>query len=106
VPGSQQGNVRLMMENSQQTDAPAAETKRTAELGTMAIADVLAEQVKHIDSDVNQVDEANLPGSPDEWEWAADAMNRVLNAVPTTPAVHLSSATTAGRRSRRATGAS
>ena len=30
----------------------------------MAIADVLAEQVKHIDADVIQVDEANLPGSP------------------------------------------
>ena len=39
---------------------------------TMAIADVLAEQVKHIDADVIQVDEANLPGSPEEWEWAAD----------------------------------
>src|ERR1700756_6014143 len=56
---------------------------------TMAIADVLAEQVKHIDADVIQVDEANLPGSPEEWEWAADAMNRVLDAIPTVPAVHL-----------------
>ena len=44
----------------------------------MAIADVLAEQVKHIDADVVQVDEANLPGQPDEWEWAAEAINRVL----------------------------
>jgi 5-methyltetrahydropteroyltriglutamate--homocysteine methyltransferase len=26
---------------------------------------------------------------PDEWEWAASAINRVLDAVPTTPAVHL-----------------
>ncbi|MFL5066315.1 MAG: hypothetical protein ACJ8ED_16870, partial [Xanthobacteraceae bacterium] len=56
---------------------------------TMAIADVLAEQVKHIDADVIQVDEANLPGSPEEWEWAAEAMNRVLDAIPTVPAVHL-----------------
>jgi 5-methyltetrahydropteroyltriglutamate--homocysteine methyltransferase len=55
----------------------------------MAIADVLAEQVKHIDAEVIQVDEANLPGSPEEWEWAAEAMNRVLDAIPTTPAVHL-----------------
>jgi len=55
----------------------------------MAIADVLAEQVKYIDADVIQVDEANLPGSPQEWEWAAAAMNRVLDAIPTTPAVHL-----------------
>ncbi len=39
--------------------------------------------------DVVQVDEANLPGSPDEWQWAAAAINRVLDAVKTTPAVHL-----------------
>jgi 5-methyltetrahydropteroyltriglutamate--homocysteine methyltransferase len=55
----------------------------------MAIADALAVQVKHLDADVVQVDEANLPGSPDEWEWAAEAMNRVLDAVKTAPAVHL-----------------
>ena len=55
----------------------------------MAIADVLAEQVKYIDAEVIQVDEANLPGSPEEWSWAAEAMNRVLDAIPTTPAVHL-----------------
>jgi 5-methyltetrahydropteroyltriglutamate--homocysteine methyltransferase len=56
---------------------------------TMAIADALAAQVPHLDADVVQVDEANLPGSPDEWEWAAAAMNRVLDAVKTLPAVHL-----------------
>jgi 5-methyltetrahydropteroyltriglutamate--homocysteine methyltransferase len=55
----------------------------------MAIADALAEQVKHLDADVVQIDEANLPGSPDEWTWAAAAMNRVLDAVKTVPAVHL-----------------
>jgi len=55
----------------------------------MAIADALAEQVRHLDADVVQVDEANLPGSPDEWQWAAAAINRVLDAVKTTPAVHL-----------------
>ncbi|UCE30144.1 MAG: cobalamin-independent methionine synthase II family protein [Burkholderiales bacterium] len=54
-----------------------------------ALADVLANQVRHLDADVVQVDEANLPGSPDEWEWAASAINRVLDAVRTTPAVHL-----------------
>jgi 5-methyltetrahydropteroyltriglutamate--homocysteine methyltransferase len=55
----------------------------------MAIAKALAEQVRHIDADIVQVDEANLPGSPDEWTWAAEAMNVVLDAVKTTPAVHL-----------------
>jgi 5-methyltetrahydropteroyltriglutamate--homocysteine methyltransferase len=54
-----------------------------------AIADALAEQVKHLNADIVQLDEANLPGSPEEWEWAASAMNRVLDAVPSTPAVHL-----------------
>jgi 5-methyltetrahydropteroyltriglutamate--homocysteine methyltransferase len=55
----------------------------------MAIADTFAEQIRHLDADVVQIDEANLPGSPDEWEWAAEAINRMLTAVKTTPAVHL-----------------
>ncbi|GMV00724.1 MAG: hypothetical protein AMXMBFR52_03800 [Burkholderiales bacterium] len=54
-----------------------------------ALADVLASQVRHLDADVVQIDEANLPGHPEEWEWAASAINRVLDAVPGTPAVHL-----------------
>ena len=54
-----------------------------------AIADVLAQQVACLDADVVQVDEANLPGHPDEGPWAASAINRVLDAVRTTPAVHL-----------------
>ena len=55
----------------------------------LAIADVLAEQVRQLDADVVQVDEANLPGAPEEWQWAADAINRVLDAVDGLPAVHL-----------------
>jgi len=62
--------------------------KDTAELAH-AIADVLAEQVRHVDADVVQIDEANLPGHPDEWKWAASAINRVLDAVKGKPAVHL-----------------
>jgi len=54
-----------------------------------AIAEVLAEQIGHVDADVVQLDEANLPGHAEEWEWAAAAINTVLRAVPTTPAVHL-----------------
>src|SRR5438105_1981307 len=56
---------------------------------TMALGDALAAQVRHCDAEVIQVDEANLPGSPDEWAFAAEAMNRVLDAVKTVPAVHL-----------------
>ncbi len=56
-----------------------------------AIADVLAGQVRHLDADVIQIDEANLPGHPEEWQWAAAAINKVLKAVPRKAkgAVHL-----------------
>jgi 5-methyltetrahydropteroyltriglutamate--homocysteine methyltransferase len=54
-----------------------------------AIADVLAEQVRHVNADVVQLDEANLPGHPEEWQWASAAINKVLRAVRGTPAVHL-----------------
>ena len=54
-----------------------------------ALADVLASQVRHLDADVVQIDEANLPGNPEEWQWAASAINRVLDAVKGIPAVHL-----------------
>jgi len=56
-----------------------------------AIAEVLAAQVKHLDADVVQIDEANLPGHPQEWRWAAAAINKVLKAVPkkAKAAVHL-----------------
>ena len=56
---------------------------------THALATVLAKQISEIDAEVVQIDEANLPGSPDEWEWAASAINLMLDAVPNTPAVHL-----------------
>ena len=54
-----------------------------------ALARVVAEQVREIDADVVQFDEANLPGSPEEAEWAASALNVLLDAVPNAPAVHL-----------------
>ncbi len=54
-----------------------------------AIADVLAAQVAQLDAEVVQLDEANLPGHPEEWQWAASAINRVLDAVRGKPAVHL-----------------
>jgi 5-methyltetrahydropteroyltriglutamate--homocysteine methyltransferase len=60
-----------------------------AERVALAIADVLAEQVAHLDAAVVQVDEANLPGSPEEAPWAAEAINRVLRAVKGKAAVHL-----------------
>ncbi len=54
-----------------------------------ALAEAMAPQVREIDADVMQFDEANLPGAPEEAGWAASALNVLLDAVPTTPAVHL-----------------
>lgn len=53
-----------------------------------AVAEVLARQVAEIDADVVQVDEANIPGHPEEAGWAAAAVNRVLDAVRGEKAVH------------------
>lgn len=54
----------------------------------MAIADVLAEQVRGLPCQVLQVDEANIPGNPEDGPLAAEAINRVLDAVDGTTAVH------------------
>lgn len=55
---------------------------------TMAIADVMADQVRGLPCRVLQVDEANIPGNPDDGPLAAAAINRVLDAVEGTTAVH------------------
>jgi 5-methyltetrahydropteroyltriglutamate--homocysteine methyltransferase len=65
---------------------------------TLALADVLAAQVHHIEAAVVQVDEANLPGRPEDAELAAEAINRILDAVPHTPAVHLCFGNYGGQR--------
>lgn len=54
-----------------------------------ALAKAMVDQVREIDADVVQFDEANLTGSPEEADWAARALNLLLDAVPKTPAVHL-----------------
>jgi len=65
---------------------------------TLALADVLAAQVRHIDAAVIQVDEANLPGRPEDGVLAADAINRILDEVPGKPAVHLCFGNYGGQR--------
>lgn len=57
---------------------------------TMAVAEVLAAQVAGLPCDCLQIDEANLPGNPEHWRLAADAINQVLQSY-TGPrkAVHL-----------------
>lgn len=56
---------------------------------TMAIADVLRRQLEGVNADVVQVDEANLPGSPEDGPWAAESINRVLKGARKEKAVHL-----------------
>jgi 5-methyltetrahydropteroyltriglutamate--homocysteine methyltransferase len=47
----------------------------------MAIGRALARQVRDLDPQVIQVDEANIPGHPEEGDWAADAINLILDAA-------------------------
>ena len=57
---------------------------------TMAVAGVLADQVRGLPCDCLQVDEANIPGNPDDAPLAARAINTVLDAVTSkNRAVHL-----------------
>ena len=69
----------------------------------LAMARVLADQIRHIDADVVQIDEANLPGAPHEAGWAAEAINIMLDAVPGTPAVHLCFGNYGGQSIQRGT---
>ncbi|HUG94220.1 MAG TPA: cobalamin-independent methionine synthase II family protein [Planctomycetaceae bacterium] len=55
----------------------------------LAIADVLAAQIEPIDAAVVQVDEANLPGRPQDADIAAAGINRVLARARGERAVHL-----------------
>ncbi|MFO7724255.1 MAG: cobalamin-independent methionine synthase II family protein [Oceanipulchritudo sp.] len=55
---------------------------------TLAIADVMAEQVADLPCDCVQVDEANVPGSPENAPFAQAAINRILDRVSVEKAVH------------------
>lgn len=57
---------------------------------TMAIAQILAEQVGQLPCTCVQVDEANIPGNPEDGPLAAAAINAILDAVDvaTQTAVH------------------
>jgi 5-methyltetrahydropteroyltriglutamate--homocysteine methyltransferase len=56
---------------------------------TMALADVLAGQASDLECACVQVDEANVPGSPEYSPIAQAGINRVLDAVEVEKAVHL-----------------
>jgi 5-methyltetrahydropteroyltriglutamate--homocysteine methyltransferase len=56
---------------------------------TLALADVLAAQLKEIDAPVIQIDEANLPGATNDAAWAAEALNRMFAAIAGEKGFHL-----------------
>jgi 5-methyltetrahydropteroyltriglutamate--homocysteine methyltransferase len=62
---------------------------RDPEALTMALAGVLADQVRALPCACLQVDEANLPGNPSDAPLAARAINAVLDAFDGPAAVHL-----------------
>jgi 5-methyltetrahydropteroyltriglutamate--homocysteine methyltransferase len=62
------------------------------------IAAVLADQVAGIDAAAIQVDEAELPGHPDDSAWAHEPVNQVLDAVRGTKAVHVCFGNYGGQR--------
>lgn len=61
---------------------------RDFETLTLAIADALAAQARDLHCACVQVDEANIPGNPADGPLAAEAINRVLDAVRGQKAVH------------------
>ncbi len=55
----------------------------------MDIARVLRDQLKLIDAAVVQLDEANISGHPEDGDWAAEAINQVLDGIRAEKAVHI-----------------
>lgn len=70
---------------------------------TLAIADVLAAQVGALDCACVQVDEANIPGNPADAPLAAEAINRVLDAVTVEKGVHFCFGNYGGQTIQRGT---
>jgi len=60
----------------------------TLEELTLAIADAIADQVSNLPCACVQVDEANVPGSPENAPIAQEAINRILDQVNGQKAVH------------------
>lgn len=56
---------------------------------TMGLAQALAQSIRDIGADVVQVDEANLPGHPDDKAWAHEPINVLLDAISGERALHL-----------------
>lgn len=70
---------------------------------TLAIADALAAQVGDLDCGCVQIDEANIPGQPADAPLAAEAINRILDAVKVERAVHFCFGNYGGQTIQRGT---
>jgi 5-methyltetrahydropteroyltriglutamate--homocysteine methyltransferase len=70
---------------------------------TLAIADALAAQMAALPCACVQVDEANIPGNPGDAPLAAEAINRVLDAVKVERAVHFCFGNYGGQSIQRGT---
>jgi 5-methyltetrahydropteroyltriglutamate--homocysteine methyltransferase len=55
----------------------------------MAIARVLRQQLEHVHAEVIQLDEANISGHPEDRDWAAEAINCVLDGIRGERALHV-----------------
>ncbi len=70
---------------------------------TLAIADLLALQVRGLPCHCLQIDEANIPGNPDDAPLAAEAINRVLAGFSGAGAVHFCFGNYGGQTVQRGT---
>jgi 5-methyltetrahydropteroyltriglutamate--homocysteine methyltransferase len=76
---------------------------RDLEALVLTLADVLRDQIRSIDADVVQVDEANVTGHPEDGRLAAAGINRVLEGVQREKAVHLCFGNYGGQTIQRGT---
>lgn len=76
---------------------------RDFEALTLAVADALAAQVGDLGCACVQVDEANIPGKPEDGPLAAEAINRILDAVKGEKAVHFCFGNYGGQTIQRGT---
>lgn len=70
---------------------------------TLALADALAAQMAELSGACVQVDEANIPGNPADGPLAAEAINRILDAVRVEKAVHFCFGNYGGQSIQRGT---
>jgi 5-methyltetrahydropteroyltriglutamate--homocysteine methyltransferase len=74
--------------------------KDTAGLA-MDLAVVLREQLELVEAETVQIDEASIVGYPQDSEWAADAINHVLDGILNERAVHICFGNYGGQRQLR-----